>query len=393
MKKWLIAILLVALILAVSIPLYQLQTASYPTAYEGAKVAYYGIYYNNTQYTNAEKHGASLCRFDTILRFDPDEWDKYQCNLIGETTSVFIPKAEAKAEEVAPSWVPWEWSRSTVYWQNPVNRYEWQITDSAGNIHYYSMEEWKTVWYITISAGWDSGPDWSNTDEAQWRLYHNTEVWFEFDLRPAWVFEGTQTAYFAIGKIVLLNVQTTAKDLSGNVIPPRQGLDFAPQSPGSLLTIYLYPFGDEPAPNVDQFRQFYYRGVALNPQYFRDKVYTYIALEDFGVIDWYVPFNFYAHGDVITLMFEVTQFVVGEWVVKDIRELPSEYGRMAKTVSYGWDIGKALSDFFAGAAQWLSNPLNQLWLFFIIIVIVIIVITVLNPGVWLALVTALRKKG
>ena len=387
MKKWLTAILLIALILAVSIPLYQLQTIRYITAYEGAKAAYYGVYYGGLRYTNTQKYNASLCRFDTILRFDPDEWDKYMCNLVGETTSVFIPKVE-----VAPSWVPWEWSRPTLDWQNPVNTYEWQITDAAGNIHYYRMEEWNTVWYITISAEWDSGPDWTNTDEAQCRFYRNTEVWFEFDLQPAWYFEGAQSAYFAIGKIELYNVKTSGRDAAGNIVPPREGLSFAPESPGSILTIYLTPFGD-PAPTADQFRQFYYHRAALNPQFFRDKVYTYIALEDFGVKDWWEPFVLKAQGDVITLMFKVTQFVVGEWVVKDIRSLPDEYGRMAKTATVGFDIGKALSDFFAGAGQWLSNPLNQLWLLFIIIVIVIIVITILNPGVWSALIYTLSKKG
>jgi hypothetical protein len=100
-----------------------------------------------------------------------------------------------------------------------------------------------------------------------------------------------------------------------------------------------------------------------------------------------------AQGDVVTLMFKVTQFVVGEWVVKDVRQLPSEYGRMAKVGTVGWDIGKALAGIGKALTDWLSNPLNQLWLFFIIIVAVIIIITVLNPGVWTALLLALRGKG
>jgi len=389
MEKWLIVILLTVLILSVSIPLYQFQVASrYVTAYEGAKASFYGIYYGGKQYTNTQKYNASLCRFDTFLRFDPDGPDTYMCNLIGETTSIFIPKVE-----VAPSWVPWEWSRPTLDWQNPVNTYEWQITDAAGNIHYYHMEEWNTVWYVTISAEWDSGPDfWRTDDEAQNRYYHGTEVWFEFDLQPVWYFEGAQSAYFAIAKIELYNVKLGGRDAQGNYVPPREGISFAPESPGSVLTLYLYPFGNEPAPGADQFKQFYYRGAALNPQYFRDKVYSYIALEDFGTHDWVYAFGMGAQGDVVTLMFKVTQFVVGEWVVKDVRQLPSEYGRMAKVGTVGWDIVKALAGIGKALTDWLSNPLNQLWLFFIIIVIVIIIITVLNPGVWTALLLALRRK-
>ena len=389
MGKWLAATLIILLILLLGIPLIQLQTTRYITAYEGAKAAFHGVLYNNLKYTNAEKHGASLCRFDTLLRFDPDEMDRHQCNLIGETTSVFIPRVE-----VAPSWVPWEWARPTLEWRNPVNTYEWQIADSAGNIHYYHMEEWATVWYLTISAEYDSGPDfWRLDDEAQNRRYRNTEVWFEFDLQPVWYFEGTQAAYFAIAKIELYNVKTTAKDMAGNIHQPRTDLSFAPESPGTLLTIYLTPFGEDLAPNDEQLRRFYYHGTGLNPQYFRDKVYTYIALEDFGTEDWVYAFGMGAKGDVITLMFKVTVFVVGEWVVRDIRDLPESYGRMAKTGKAGFDIGKAVADALAAAGQWLSNPLNQLWVLFIIIVIAIIVITVLNPGIWITLISALRRKG
>jgi len=44
-----------------------------------------------------------------------------------------------------------------------------------------------------------------------------------------------------------------------------------------------------------------------------------------------------------------------------------------------------LVDWWNGAMQWLSNPFNQLWLFFIIIVVVVIVVSVLSPGLWTAL--------
>ena len=54
---------------------------------------------------------------------------------------------------------------------------------------------------------------------------------------------------------------------------------------------------------------------------------------------------------------------------------------------------KAIGDWWNGACQWLANPWNQLWIFFILIVIVLIVATVFNPGVWSAVLYSLRKHG
>lgn len=54
---------------------------------------------------------------------------------------------------------------------------------------------------------------------------------------------------------------------------------------------------------------------------------------------------------------------------------------------------KGLGDWWNGALQWLSNPFNQIWMFFIIIVIVIIVVSVMSPGVWTALAHRKRNGG
>ncbi len=215
-----------------------LSTAGYPTAYEGAKATYYGIGYNNLQYTNAQKQQASLLRFDTQLKFDPDAYDAWQCNLAGEMTSVFIPSQNLPAD-----WVPRTWWDPTRDWKNPYNVYEWQVPNADGTVSFYRMEEWRTVWYFSVSAEWDSGPDWiRQDDEAQNRRYYNTELWFEFDVSPTWYFSGVNSTYFSIAKIELMNIETRSKQLQSDgswaYSSPAGVFRVLPESVGSILYVY-----------------------------------------------------------------------------------------------------------------------------------------------------------
>jgi len=377
-KDVLLAVVLVGLIvfgmfmLNPSIRLMMLQTAGYPTAYEGAKAVYYGILYENKRYTNSEKQAASLLRFDTQLKFDPDDYYSWQCNLAGEMTSVFIPNTQ----NLPPTWVPQDWWRPTLDWQNPRSVYEWKIVDQDGYVHFYRMEEWLTVWYLSISAEWDSGPDAiSLIDEAQNRRYLNTEVWFKFDITPTWYFQGAEKVYFAIAKVELAHVNVEAKDTAGNKYAANPGMSFIPESVGSILYLYFTPFEFNYAPSPDELKQYYYQNVSLNPLYFRDEVYAYATLADFGTQDWWEGLALKAKGDVVTLGFKVVQFVVGEWIVKDVGDIPDDYGRSAKYGVWGWT---GLGDFWNAIATWLSNPFNLLGLgIFAVTAIAVIVVIAL----------------
>ena len=346
-----IAILVLSVLFAHRFGLLSVQP-SYSTAYEGAKACFHGIYdweLGGTVYTNAEHHGASLCRFDTTMQFDRDGATVNAPNLVGEMTSVMVPVSSGW---VPPNWVPSEWWRDAASWRNPVQVYPWKVKNPDGTFTVYRMEEWKLKWFISLSAEYDSGPDPFNLyDEAQNQRYHNLEVWFEFDVQPVWYFEGQQQAYFAIAKIELTNVKT-----EGN---PR----FTPMSPGSILTIYLNPFDKtEKAAGEEEFKAFYYQNRTLNPQYFRDKVYAYIVLNDFGTNEWWEWTHLQADGDVITLGFTVTVFVVGEWKVQDVQDIDDYEGRDSKLRSWGWtglsDFVEWLSNGWNSLMEWLGNPFN-----------------------------------
>ena len=329
---------------------------SYTTAYEGAKAKFVGVVYNNNFYTNDNKFTSSVATFDTAMNFDPDHQTKFMPNIVGEMTSVFIPVQEA----IPPDWVPSSWWRESQYIVNPIERWSWMITDTDGWPHQYEMEHWVTKWYISFEAKFDSGPAyWDDEDEAQDRFYHDVQTWVEFDISPVWQFEGQDSSYFAIGKIELDNIAFGGKDQLQRKVDAREGIDISPESVGSILTIYTslenmtkYTEGD--------ITTYAYRETKLNPQYFRDKVYVHIDLNDFGVkqrggIAGIVT-GLEATADVVTMGFTVHQFVVGEWIQKDVSKISAEdVGRDSQTKS-SWGLLAPVANILGGIAEFFSTP-------------------------------------
>ena len=391
-KRTIITLILIAIVVLffVSIPKLAvfLSGISYTTAYQGAKAKYYGAVWNELGFPVTFWRGGysspqelsvapSLYSFDTQMALDVDEPKERRPNVIGEMTAVMIPHVS----HTRPDYVLVGWWTDWVNWKEPVDYWEWEIQNDDGTTSFYRMEEWKTKWFISLTAEWDSFGFGASPPYESEKSIKNLQIWFEFDISPSWYFENQTRVYFAIGKIELAQFKNYGLREGGDETSSRQQLSTTPMSPPSILTIYTTPFGAEQSEDTQEFYSF--RGQKLNPLFFRDKVYSYITLNDFGCESWWYFIGTAAKGDVVTMGFTVTQFVVGEWVVKDIGDIPDEYGRQGKTQTAGLDI-------FGGIAEWLSNPFNQLWLLFIIIIIVMIIITVLNPGIWAAM---SRRKG
>jgi len=368
-NKSLLIILAAAILIFTLVP--QLSAISYTTAYEGAKARFYGIYDlgSGKKYTGEKLNGASVARFDTTMLFDRDDFFQYSPNIVGEMTAVQIPVKENNW--VPPDWVPREWWTDASKSQNPQNTYEWQIQNQDGSYTVYHMEEWITKWYISLSAGWDSGPGIGVTDETDsWDRYRNVEIWFELDISPVWYFEGqTEQPYFAIAKI---EVSHYKQDGSPRV---------APMSSGSILTIYSKPFGSSAdiAPGENDIKRFCYQNTTLNPIYFTDKVYAKINLEDFGCSEWFDLSGWHAKGDVVTIGFTVTQFVVGQWTVKDLGNIPDDYGRMSK-------IGLLGIPFLESLINWLQNPFNlaalgAYGLMIVAVIVLVILVALFGPSI------------
>ena len=329
----------------------------YPSAYQGAKAVFIGVQSaDGTIYTSTQRHGASVANFDTRMNFDVDAQYSGMPNLEGEMTLVFIPLAQwVPQDSVGGADIPTSWWRMTRDWRNPVETYKWEVPQADGSKKLYQMEEWLTMWFVTISADFDSGPDALNyNDETQNQRYMDWEVWVEFDISPNWYFEGAEQTYFAIASVEVSDMNLGGFDHLNRPVAPRSDMSVNPGSPGTPLFLYYTPYrGDAPAKTADDVKTFYSRGAKLNPDYFRDKLYASFTLGNFGTEEkGNILVGVTAKGDVVTYAFVVRQFVVGQWTVQPDRETPAGYGRTAVTGESAGFITSILNPLM----DWLGTP-------------------------------------
>jgi len=366
----------------------------YSSAYEGARPRFIGAKTGTGGiYTNTQTHGASACGFSTSMNLDVDGATVWQPNILGEMTSVYLPTVGG----YPPEWVPMDWWTYMDLIKNPVETWTWEVVNSDGTKTKYEMRKYLTKWFVSFEAAFDSGPAIQTDDEAQNRYYYDYQIWSEFDITPRKYFENQEVAYFAIGKIELSNVKVGGKDQYGKAVAPRDNINFAPESVGSILTIYTEPFGSKSYAE-SEVKTYAYKGTRINPDYFRDKVYAHIDLKNFGVREeGNILTGLKATGDVITLGFNVHLFVVGEWKVKDIGKIDEDdYGRTAGTEEQ-WGIGgifKSIGDAIIGIFSSPGGMLTGsiLFLFLILIAWVSVFGPTLGP-LLLLLLRLLGKRG
>ena len=308
----------------------------YSSAYQGAQARFIGVQSaDGTVYTSTQKLEASVANFDTRMSFDVDDQFRGMPNIEGEMTLVFIPLAQwIPPDMVGGADVPTSWWRMTRDWRNPVETYNWEVPQTDGSKKNYQMEEWLTMFFVTISADFDSGPDALNyNDETQNQHYSDWKVWVEFDISPSWYFEGTDATYFSIASVEVSDLNLGGFDQLGRAVEPRADMSVNPGSVGTPLYLYYAPYGTAaPAKDANDIKTFYARDTTLNPDYFRDKVYTYFTLGNFGTEEkGNILSGVTAKGDVVTYAFVVRQFVVGSWTVQPNREEPAGYGRPSVT--------------------------------------------------------------
>ena len=197
----------------------------WPTHYEGPKPLFYAVKYNGTVYTVSDKDKAGYLVLDTSLKFDPDDPETGMGDLSGEETSMFIPE---KPPDTLLSDIPREFTNGLSLMKNPIQTYEWNITNPDGSITIFHMEEWVPKYFVSITYEWNSPderggmvcPPQTLTPYAWDRRYNNVEVWIKIDLEPTWYFEEQPTrVYFGIAKIVVNNVKRYIKD------PYREDID------------------------------------------------------------------------------------------------------------------------------------------------------------------------
>ena len=300
---------------------------SYTTGYDGVKPAFEGVLYEGNAY-----EGGTFTR-GTFLDFDPDDPKFGMCNIEGEMTSIFLPK-DLKLGEI-PDYVPSSRVGLLDLMDTEPKVYEWQIDKTL-----YKMEEYDLKWFISLEAGFDSEGAATNV-EGNGQRYHGTEVWMRLETNPSWIFEGADRNYFAVAKIIPDYVEVEGHDVDK--------INVSPESQGSAMPLFYQPYGESIDLVTEDFTGFYSEGQLLNPALFRNQVYTLVKLQDFGTMGWFeLPLNYKNMGDVVTWEFTVKVFVVGEWQLKDVQEIPADYGRKSKVVTHGLKVGEwtGLGDIF-----------------------------------------------
>lgn len=345
----------------ISMLILSVSASGYSSAFEGPKAEFYGVAYrpdgqtNTLYYTDSSYYSASLHRFDSVFKFDSDEHNGGKPNLIGEQTSVFIPE---ETIWYAPDWVPRDWLDDHEYVNNPVAVHEWEISNNM-----YYMEQWLLRYYVSFGAEWENSEDPRNIAFTNLNVYENLECWFKMNLEPTWYIDGGGTAYFAVGKIQLAhNAIYGAVDTDGNDVDIRNQVSVSPESTNSLVYLFHNAFGGERAEST----VYTYKGKDLNPEYFTDNVYFRIDFNNFGVQagnDW--GLFWWTKGDTVTLAFDVTVFVIGEWTVQDIENDPDAYGRLTRQT---YDL-EGLINLVTG---WFDSP--YAWVIMVIIAVILLIV-------------------
>ena len=272
--------------------------------------------------------------------------------------------------------IPQDWLKSAELIQNPQKNYTWSIGGKS-----YAMEQWVLRFYLSFSAEWDSAGEgnpgliggpmsglfWGKIVR---NYFSNLEAWVEFDLTPTWYIEGQGTAYFAIGSIRLAELQKTAHDITGKEDTLDTRMSVSPEGQGAALYIYYGLFGSSSSAETNAAS---YQGKELNPALFTDKVYAHFDFNNFGVTAWNEMGTIKTKGDVATVGFDMTVFVIGQWDVKDIQEIPQGFGRLEKTL-----MPPSLLDY-------LSDPRMQALITLLVMAAIFILLLVFAPGFLVAI--------
>lgn len=370
LESWRLATIIICVALLIGgggDALIQMGSLGYPSGYEGVRASFSGIEFNAGD--SSGKSDLSGMSF----YFDADDPIRYAPNLVGEMTNAFVPEGSER-----PSWVFPELWTGVEYIKNPVSApYEWNLPnpDDPDETIAYVMEEWILRMYVSITAEWDelSGLEFGTYEWTDNVRYTNTKIWIELDISPISYFEGADQVYFGLAKVVTSDVAKGRLGKTDEDYTPTDRFSVAPSSGTSYRYLYHSKYGTTQFTPTDPKT---YKGRVLNPKIFGDKMYIHLDLVNFGTqswTDWTGSIS--SKGDAVTWGFDVHVFVVGEWRVKDIEEIPTDYGREPQT-QYGWSYY---------LARFLANPRGQFWLIVGVFALIILGLSIVAPWVLVAL--------
>jgi len=362
----------------------QLAEIGYLTGTQGLEAEFHSLYFNNSWCSVTEKPSwakqASSWSFGYSLAFDPDVSDDGWPDLCASQQPMTLDR------DVEPKHYMWTVDQGTVTLPNGTK---------AKKVLQFEMWRFRLSWRVNLWLSGTEGEtgDWTYFNIITWTPdYAGTKIWIRLVPKTFVYFKENPDELYIAPAYLGLNSITFAmydKDKREIINDPDAitHVDLIPKAVGETLGIY-YQRGGSPI-NLEE-KIFSYQGAALDPAIFRREYWTRIDLLTFKPKHWfdYQVWHNWKFPSV-HLEFTVYVLVVGKWTVY---LATGEVPKLQPHVPTSQE-GNPIGDFFAGIAKWLSNPVNQLWVFFIIIVIVIIVVSVMSPGLWTALAMRQRKDG
>jgi len=351
--------------------LFPLSSIGYTFGGAGVKASFCGI-----DWTTDYGEGQTDLRPDTAFFFDPDEPHKFAPNLVGEMTNAFVPSESLRS---SPSWVPTDWMKTSSYITNPIRTVTWDLPnpDAVNETIAYEVQEWVLKMYVSMTAEWDAFVfDWTaGQGESYNQRYMDTEVWIELIVNePSWIFEGQPRTYFALGKIQCSDFAYGVLGKSEDEYTPTPKCSVTPEST-SWVYLYHQKYGSGGMKTPRDI--FTYQGQVLNPNIFTDDMFISLKLNNFGTEYWTSWGTVYQKGDAVTWGFDIHVFVVGEWKIKDIADLPDTYGRTPK------------EEVTAGPFLWLEGIINDprfaIWSFVGFMAVILLIFAIFFPWVLFAL--------
>jgi len=229
--------------------------------------------------------------------------------------------------------------------------------------------------YVSITAEWDGSL--STFEDISKEMYgttryQNTEIWIELDISPTWYFSGADQVYFGLAKVQCSEYAEGRLGKTDEDYTPSSKFSVAPTK-SSYRYLYNNKYAEETIFPTDP--KTYQRRI-LNPEIFRDKMYIKLDLNNFGTTTWTdFPFSRSSKGDAVTWGFDVHVFVVGEWKVKDIAEIPEDYGRDPM-------IERGFGDYLVAI---LGDPRTQFWLLLGAFAFIGLILALFAPWVLIAI--------
>lgn len=290
----------------------------------------------------------------------------------------------------------------TVQTDTEPKKYSWQISNGTktfdnGTIAdvytQFDMYRYKCDWAINV---WLSGTE-KEADGAMNRFwypyvvtpdYAGAELWLRLQPRSFVYFtDNPDEVYFAPAYIGLAeNAHWVGINRDGQKVDPDPQIvssqDIIPKAQGETVGIY-YQRGGGSVISEDVLLS--YQNHNLDPEIFRNDYWMRLNLMSFKPLSWeeWLVYHNWKYPSAY-LHFTVYLFVVGQWTVY------FKTGEIPKLEPHTPVVN--LASPFDALLSWLSNPLNQLWTFFIVIVIVVVGISILNPGMWTAIALSRKKK-